>query len=257
MPNQTMYEQNVQFPDPFKGCGNDCVYCKPSFQRQAKRQLHNCHVLNQKGIPKCYTFEPHFHPERLLHPSPKTKGDQFVFFPKSGDVSYCPAPQFLEMLKFAEENPQTTFLIQTKNPTYLWNFRYPKNIILGITLESDLSEYDTPSQYHFYREISIATDLGMRAIGFLNVQHIRKEITIEPILQFSNTLINWITAIKPEFVYIGYDTKKCKLPEPKLADTLELVSRLEKAEIQVRRKTIRKAWYESALDSQKNTEVSK
>lgn len=27
---------------PFKGCKFDCIYCVPSFQKQAKRQMHNC-----------------------------------------------------------------------------------------------------------------------------------------------------------------------------------------------------------------------
>jgi hypothetical protein len=28
--------------NPFKGCRFDCTYCVPSFQRQAKRQMHLC-----------------------------------------------------------------------------------------------------------------------------------------------------------------------------------------------------------------------
>ncbi len=36
--------------NPFKGCQFDCTYCVPSFQRQAKRQLHNCQ--------KCYGYTP-------------------------------------------------------------------------------------------------------------------------------------------------------------------------------------------------------
>ena len=248
--NQTMYEQNVFFPDVFKGCKNECVYCVPSFQRQAKRQKQRCKILNEKGIPKCYTFEPHFHGMRLYNPAPKTKEGQFVFFPKGGDVSFCFAPDFLEMLKFCETNPQTTFLIQSKNPDYFWNFRYPQNVILGITLETDLDEFDTPSKYHHYREISLATAPMKRAIDFLNVNHSRKEVTIEPILKFSNNLINWLQFCKPEFIYVGYDTKKCKLPEPKLSDTLELIRRLEELGFEVRRKTMRKAWYE-ILDCEK------
>jgi hypothetical protein len=235
--SQTMYEQNVYFPDVFKGCLNGCIYCKPSFQRQAKRQKQRC--------LKCYSFEPHFHLERLKYPSPKTKEGQFVFFPKGGDVSYCFAANFLEMLKYCEANPQTTFLIQSKNPEYFWSFRYPKNVILGITLESNLSEYHTPSKYHYYHEISIATSPLRRVMDFLIVDHSRKEITIEPILQFDANLIGIIAKIKPEFVYVGYDTKKCKLPEPRLSETLELIERLEREKhLTVRRKTIRKAWYE-------------
>jgi hypothetical protein len=236
MMNQTMYKQNVFFPDVFKGCKNECVYCIPSFQRQAKRQKQRC--------LKCYEFIPHSHLERLKKPSPKTKHNQFVFFPKGGDVSFCLVTDFLEMIKYCKRNPQTDFLIQSKNPEYFQNFRFPSNVILGITLETNKTEFDTPSKYHSYNEISLATAPLRRAIDFLNVDHKRKEITIEPILQFDSDIINLIQSIGPEFVYVGYDTKKCKLPEPRLKETLELISRISNVGFEVRLKTLRKAWYE-------------
>jgi hypothetical protein len=237
--NQTMYAQNVYFPDVFKGCKHDCIYCKHSFQRQAKRQKQRC--------IKCYSFEPHSHLERLRHPSPKTVGNKFVFFPKGGDVVFCHAANFLEMLKYAESNPQTTFLIQTKDPRYFNSFRFPKNVILGITLESDMSAYDTPSKYHYYHEISLAPAPLQRLIYFLAVPHVRKEVTIEPILQCSDRFADAIIKLKPEFVYVGYDTKGCHLPEPSLKETQALIDTLG-ASIPVRLKTIRKAWYEGTLN---------
>ena len=40
--------------NPFKGCEFDCSYCVPSFQLQAKRQMHRCDA--------CYRYIPHCHP---------------------------------------------------------------------------------------------------------------------------------------------------------------------------------------------------
>ena len=51
-----MYE-NTQTWNPFKGCLFNCLYCKPSFQAQAKRQKHKC--------TQCYNYVPHTHEDRL------------------------------------------------------------------------------------------------------------------------------------------------------------------------------------------------
>lgn len=242
--NNTMYSQNVYFPDVFKGCKNDCVYCKPSFQRQAKRQKQKC--------LKCYTFEPHAHLERLKHSAPKTIGDQFVFFPKGGDLSFCDAISLLEMINYARDNPQTTFLIQTKNPDWMANYRFPDNVILDITLETDRHIFQTLSDYHAYDQISKAMLPIQRATIFSDIPHSRKGVTVEPILQHSPKLVDLILDIKPEFVYVGYDTKGCKLPEPTLKETLNFINELSNRKIEVRIKTLRKAWYESTESGSKS-----
>lgn len=251
MSNQTMYEQNVYFPDAFKGCHHGCIYCVPSFQRQAKRQLHRCKILNEEGIPKCYTFEPHFHIERLQRgSSPKTTGEQFVFFPKGGDPCYASQEELNWMLLFIRDNPQTTFLMQTKNPSF-FNFieHFPENLIIGITLESNEDVFNTSSKYKLYSQISKAPGMAARAHDFAEIKHNRKYVIIEPILQFDLTvLFYWLKVIKPDVIYIGYDTKKCKLPEPKLDDTLDLIAMLKMEGFTVRQKTLRKAWYEKAKE---------
>lgn len=177
--------------------------------------------------------------------TPKTSDGQFVFFPKGGDISFCPAIHFLTMLEYMKNNPQTTFLVQTKEPTYFQHFRFPENVISAITLETDLSEYSTPSKYQYYHEISLAPSPLWRFMGFINVNHPRKAVTIEPILQFSSNLIHCLTFVKPklEFVYVGYDTKNCKLPEPTLSNTQNLISRLKQNGLTVRKKTLRQAWW--------------
>jgi len=235
-----MYAQNIDFPDVFKGCKNGCVYCIKSFQQQAKRQRKNCE--------KCYSFEPHNHFERMKGKTPATKGEQFIFFPKGGDPCYAKADEFRQMLKFIESNPQSRFLIQTKRPKFLLKYcPLPKNVLVGITLESDISTFGaSPSKYKTYSEVSPkSAPLLERAQVFATVLHAHKSVTIEPILAFSlAVMLDLMRLIKPEVIYIGYDTKKCNLPEPTIAETKQLIDTLKQEGFAVRLKQIRKAWYE-------------
>ena len=74
---------------------------------------------------------------------------------------------------------------------------------------------------------------------------IRVEDRFEPILDFDLKVFSkWIKAIRPEFVYIGYDNHDCKLLEPSLDKTTKLIDELEQSGIEVRLKTLRKAWFE-------------
>ncbi len=241
-----MYSENVYFPDVFKGCKHDCVYCRPSFQRQAKRQRKRCQ--------KCYDFVPHNHFERMIGKSPATKGSQIVFFPKGGDPCFATGEELDSMFGYVLLNPQTTFFMQTKNPQFLW-FRQqlPPNLIVSITLETDANSFmyfenwKNPSDYNYYSEISKAPSPQDRFWSFLFVNYPRKAITIEPILQFTlNLFVDRIQRLHPEFVYVGYDNHGCHLPEPSLADTERLIVELRKF-TEVRLKTIRKAWWEEIV----------
>ena len=233
-----MYKENRKTLNWFVGCNHHCIYCIPSFQRQMKRQRKNC--------LKCYRYEPHAHLERLLKPPPKTSDKEFVFFPSSGDPAYATRKEWMEALNYARKYPSTTFLIQSKDPLLFLQFdEYPNNIVLGTTIETDLLFFhDNPSKYESYDQISKAPFPIHRAEACIMLEHKRKEVTIEPILDFSlTTLTKWIKAIEPEFVYVGYDNHNCHLPEPTLEETQLLIDRL-KLFTEVRVKTLRKAWWE-------------
>lgn len=74
-----MYK-GVKTWNPFVGCKFNCIYCYPSFRRQAKRR--------KKWCEKCYNYEPHFHPERLGRiPSAK-----MIFTCAYGDIAFAKAP---------------------------------------------------------------------------------------------------------------------------------------------------------------------
>ncbi len=237
--NQTMYKENVKSINAFVGCLHNCVYCKPSFQRQAQRQKKRC--------LECYVFKPHFHPKRLLQAPPKTGKDEFIFFPSMGDVKFANRWQMTALIGYANKYLDRTFLMQSKDPTAFQGYSFPPNVVLGITLETDSAFfYDTLSDYHVYSQISDAPNTYWRFYQFAkNVDHSRKAVTIEPILNFRlEEFVSRLQQIKPEFIYIGYDNHGCKLPEPTLAETLELIRKLEDLGFDVRQKKIRKAWWE-------------
>jgi len=230
-----MYTQNKKSLNWFVGCRHDCVYCKPSFQAQMKRQLHNC--------KKCYIYVPHAHLEKLKRTPPKTENAEFIFFPSSGDPAFATREQWEKAIEYCKKWSDRTFLIQSKNPEVFYGYRFSDNVILGITLETDLRLYSTPSLFKSYERISKAPTPIFRVQNFRHLGHKRKFVTVEPILQFGEHLLSWIYQINPEFVYVGYDNHKCFLPEPRLEDTLKLIDELKKF-TEVRVKTLRKAWWE-------------
>ena len=223
-----MYSDSVKQWSIFVGCEFECIYCLGSFQRQMKRQKRNCE--------QCYRYEPHYHRERLNQSLPKTRNDEFIWVASSSDISFASNHQIDEIIDRILDLPDRTFLLQSKDPNVFFKHRFPLNCLLGITLEtnSDLG----------YKRISVAPlpSIRLRLFQALKVEN-RKIIIIEPIMRWSYTdlFVAQIRRIKPDRVYIGYDTKGSKLPEPKLSDTLNLIERLEKF-TKVKRKLIREAW---------------
>jgi len=152
-------------------------------------------------------------------------------------------------IRYAEKWIDRTFLMQTKNPKWMLHHKFPQNVILGITLETNRGVFITPSKYKSYGEISKAPTPRIRAWTFTLFFHPTKLVTIEPILDFD--FYNLISALKEIektcqrlIVYVGYDNHKCRLPEPRLAKTKMLIEELENLGFYVRVKSLRRAWYE-------------
>lgn len=69
-------------------------------------------------------------------------------------------------------------------------------------------------------------------------------VTIEPVIDFDlEEMIPWMKNLNPCMIWIGYDSKNNRLPEPELAKVKELHWELSK-DFVVILKTIRKAWDE-------------
>ncbi len=228
---KNMYKLSVGQWSPFAGCNHKCLYCINSFQRQVKRWA-------KKNCPECYEFTPHAHPDRFNQTLPPTRYMQFIFTCSSGDIACCDDIQYLErIIGRIREEPNKTFLIQSKNPQTFNRAIFPKNVILGTTLETNKDE--------LCEGTSKAPKPSQRYKDFTKVDHLLKMVTIEPVIDFDlDVMIDWIRNINPCMVWLGYDSGKNKLPEPELEKVKSLHWQLAKNGFVVILKTIRKAWHE-------------
>jgi hypothetical protein len=214
--------------NPFRGCEFRCTYCVPSFQAQAKRQAHRC--------TKCAEFTPHCHPERLF----KIPNSEIVFVCGVGDISFCPPKFTWEIVRavmwHSLTHPNTTYYLQSKRPEYFEQFipGLPNCIILGTTLETNRTQG--------YREVSLAPLPRERYRQFTALDHPRKYITIEPVMNFeTDWFVQMLIETDPEHVWIGRNSrpKSVQLPEPSPEKVAELINRLRAVGIEVRTKDLR------------------
>jgi len=225
-----MYNETKTW-NPFKGCLFDCVYCKPSFQAQAKRQKWRC--------TNCYNFVPHTHPERLN----KIPSAKQIFVAGNGDISFCPV-EFIEQIinSIKGHKKKKTFYLQSKQPKCFNPFidMLPENVILLTTLETNRDKD--------YEKISKAPKPSQRFEQFLNINYPRKVVTIEPLLDFDlEIFLDMILQIDPEYVWIGLNTrpKQVQLPEPSKEKFDALYEKLQNNNIEIRHQTIREDYCDS------------
>lgn len=229
-----MYSLSVKQWNPWAGCEHECIYCGSSFQAQLKRWA--------KGHCKlCYEYTPHPHEERLNQKLPRTGYMQFIFAVADGDVAFCPTQYLKRITHRIESEPNKWFLIQSKNPVTFNRVKFPRNVILGTTIETNRDD--------LYEGISKAPLPSQRFKDFLEVNHPLKMITHEPVMDFDvDIMIEWDEAINPCMVWLGYDSKRNYLPEPELEKVKILQWELAKTGFTVILKTIRKAWWEGKAE---------
>ena len=229
-----MYEVNGKRTptwNPFAGCEFGCVYC---YGPSVYAKFSKCE--------QCKKFTPHFHKERLKQ---KFKPGETVFVCSMGDISFASFDQFADILEVISNYPETTFYIQSKNPTYFMRYGsfIGRNVVLGTTIETNF----TFSLAH-RSIISKAPLCPDRKEAMVKLDHPRKYVSIEPEILFNVVIMTeWIKQIAPEFVYIGYDNHRkletLGIEEPSLNNTKRLIKELKKF-TEVRLKTIREAWWE-------------
>ena len=159
-----------------------------------------------------------------------------------GDISFASVEQYTAILDVIENNLETTFYIQSKDPgCFLLFTRFLDNVIWGTTLETNKLD----AAYFSFTKASAPIS---RLIPLQCIKQ-RKYITIEPVFDFDfDKMVEYIKEIAPEFVYVDYlnpewKAKKLQISEPPLMKTLELIEELKKF-TEVRLKTIRMAWNE-------------
>jgi hypothetical protein len=162
---------------------------------------------------------------------------QFIFICSSGDITFCPTEYLQRIIARIQGEPNKTFLIQSKDPHTFNRVVFPKNVILGTTIETNRDK--------LCEAISKAPEPSQRYNNFLKVIHPLKMVTIEPVMDFDpDVMTEWIKNINPCMVWLGYDSRKNKLPEPGLEKVESLHRRLAKKGFVVILKTMRKAWCE-------------
>ncbi len=222
MKRDKMYSERVGNISAFRGCFHHCIYC--AFRN----------TLSRSTCKKCRDFEPHAHLEVLNKKPPKTKGDEFLTIGLTGDLSFASDTTMQAIIHYCSLWSDRTFLIQSKDPSIFPVYKFPENVILGTTIETNKQsdKYSkAPHPYLRYREMK-------------ELNH-RKEVTIEPIMYFDlTTMVKWIKEIDPVFVYVGYNSnEKIILPEPPIKKTLLLIEELSRF-TEVRTKLLRKTWWE-------------
>ena len=228
-----MFHMVTKTWNPVTGCRHGCVYCWA--RRLVETRLKKVSRKYRRG------FEPALHEGEL---NPFFRPGELVFTVDMGDLfgDWVPEEWIYRVLEVVGRFPRTTFLFLTKNPRRYYALKGTlclySNAIFGATIETDSDEIYTgygvssappPSERIRY----------MKALRFL-----RRMVSVEPVIDFTDGFWQRIVDIEPEFVYIGYDNYGNRLPEPPLNKTLELVDRLRQHGITVYTKTMRKAWWE-------------
>lgn len=227
-----MYSERTCNIPAYRGCQYQCKYC--AFRS----------TLRRSPCEKCRNYEPHAHLEALQKKPPRTEKGRFITIGLTGDISWATGDVINQIIKYCEKWRDRTFLIQSKNPARLLDFDFPYNVMLGTTIETNLTTIWQTS----YSWISKAPAPFDRYLAMRRIRNNDTIITIEPILDFhTDSFTSWMRNLQPKVVYIGYDSKPelSHLPEPPLAKTQELIEQLETI-TEVRQKLIRTAWWEQA-----------
>lgn len=211
--------------NPVSGCLHQCIYCWA--RRLAEARLRNSERYKNGFIPK-------LNKEELRK---KLRGE-IIFVTDMGDLfgSFVPDEWIYGVLEVVQRFPNKTFLFLTKNPSRYRNFDFPRNVMLGATIETDNDDG--------YERISNAPKPSDRIKAMINLDWNMKFLSIEPILDFTSSFWKRILEINPFMIYVGYDNYNTKLPEPSLGKTIRFIQKLSGNGLLVFKKTIRRAWYE-------------
>jgi len=154
------------------------------------------------------------------------------------DWAMFPLKVTKQAIAYMEKYPDRKFLCQTKDPLCFDFIEFPPNAILGVTIETNRRD--------LIHRISFAPQPEARYRVFRALKHPHKIVIIEPILKFDlYILAQWVKEINPIRVYIGHDSKRCRLEEPSMQEVLRLKEELEGYSLKVIDKGIRKAWWKS------------
>lgn len=139
---------------------------------------------------------------------------------------WVPLETIRSVLRCIARWPETTFLLQTKNPGRFLEVLQdlPANVYLGTTIETDhyfhgMTFSSVGEQLTYYEEhkVTKAPDPFLRYATMTNplLKKYRKFISIEPIMDFElETMVHWMREIAPDIIELGADNYGHNLREP-------------------------------------------
>jgi len=179
-----------------------------------------------------------------------------VFVYGTGDITFYEPSQVrttFEIIDHHRPRMKKTYYFQSKNP-YCFNhymdwFKANRDkVILLTTLETNRDVG--------YDKISGATLPSLRFKDFINLDYPRKVVTIEPVLDFDfREFADWFYALDDqlslEYVWFGFDSKNCGLPEPSEKKAQDFVDALQDYGIEVRGKSLRGVYLQEGKTNDK------
>jgi len=208
-------------------CQHKCSYCYVGSSRfgRAERYCGEIRVLPQESSVK-------YDEKTLKKVCGKYPATIFVEHMNDLFAKNVPSKFISEILRYCNEYPDNTYVLQTKNPSRFFEFydKLPPKRILGTTIESNR---------HYPNVMGNAPKPEDRyeAMCHLPLEE-RVFITLEPVLDFDiEVLASWIADINPEFLNLGADSKGQGLEEPTVEKIMSLVDRLHVLGIELREKS--------------------
>ena len=198
--------------DTINPIGGACLHkCKYCYVERMKRQYP---VIKEK-----YSGEIRLD-EKVLKKN--LKSGLFYFVQSMGDLFAEGVSHFIiaEVLWWLKKYPDNTYLLQSKNPHRYLEFDFPKNTVLGTTIESNRD----------YKGMSKAPKINDRltAMVALRKKGCRTMVSIEPVLKFDVfEMADILRVIKAEWINLGADSKGHNLPEPSKEKLLKLIDQVE------------------------------
>lgn len=217
-------EDDVIYACPFR-----CSYCWA-------RSLIN--KFPKGNLGKKYTGPYRIHHGRQKAITQKFNSGDFVAVQLMSDIGVIPSNVITPVFDKIRDQHETQFLLLTKSNQFYKEHMHeiPTNCVCGITMETDRK---------IPVNISIAPEPLKRLDDLVwlkcNYPDMKTFVSIEPIMDFTEELVEKIKKAEPWAVAVGYDNYMNKLPEPPLERTEFLIKELE-CFTKVYRKTIREAW---------------
>ena len=132
----------------------------------------------------------------------------------------------IRAIEFYSKFPKNRYLLLTKNPGALeklikeGTITLPDTFLIGTTLETNRE------CSKLYRS-TVMPSPTERAEALARIKHPHKMVCCDPLVQFDATrFASMIKEIRPDLVYIGFNTSNCVLPEPTREEVQELIERL-------------------------------